>query len=290
MASTAGQRSARAVTERTTVSLDDFQAEMIRLDGAVSDTESANICVFGDSNAGKTVLAGSLPRNTFWLVCEPGFKSAARWRAQKGAPPHRGARPIRNSAEALTAIDWLNAGDRAKKLDWLVLDGASNMQERIRLSYAQEAFDIDPSKRQHRNLPDRPDYFNTQNFMFTWMSHLIDLPVNLLVTAHAYRTDKTDNGDLIVYAGFQGKVNQTSNSITGLMDVTAYMESKRVRIKGTEQSRTMRTLWFASPTGRKRDEEDVRYIVGDKFNCLGERMDNPTMPRIMQKINGEGND
>lgn len=281
--STAGERSNRVTTERTTLSLSDFEAELIRLDQG--EEEHVNMLVYGDSNAGKTYLAGTLPERTFWLVCEPGFKSAVRMRHARGLPPHKGARRITNTAEAWAAVEWLRYRERCRKLDWLVLDGGSTMQDRFRLAYAAEAFDINPSKRQHRNLPDRPDYFNTQNFLKSWIPSLIDLPVNLLITAHAYRTDETENGELLVFPGFQGKVTETANAISGLMDVTGYYEARRIARKGGE-SRLVRRLWFESPA-RARGEQEVRYIVGDKFNALGKYMDFPTMPKLMGKINGE---
>lgn len=277
MATTAGKQSRRVRTERTNVSLSDFEREIIRLQG---DQESVNLLIYGDSNVGKTWLAGTCPGRTFWLVCEPGYKSAAR----NGASGY--GRRISDTATALTAIDWLNHKGRYRKLDWIVLDGLSTMQDRFRFGYAAEAFDIDPSKRQHRNLPDRPDYFNTQNFLKAWIPQLVDLPVNFLITAHAYRTDDTDGGELLVFPGIQGKVTETANAISGLMDATGYFESRRIRNPRTNRSRVKRRLWFESPERRSK-KEDVRYICGDKFNCLGPYIDNPTIPDIMSKINRE---
>lgn len=284
-ASTAGQRSTLVTTERTRLSLSDFAKELIRLDQG--EDESVNILVYGDSNAGKTVLSGTLPEKTFWLVCEPGFKSAVRWRASQGLPPHKGARRISNTAEAWAAIEWLEYKDRCRKLDWLVVDGASTMQDRFRLAYAAEAFDINPTKRQHRNLPDRPDFYNTQNFLKAWIPRLVDLPVNLLITAHAYRTDATENGELLVFPGFQGRVTEVANAISGLMDVTGYYEARRVRSQRTNESKIVRRMWFETPERRNRQDEEVRYVVGDKFNCLGSHIDFPTMPKLMAKITGQ---
>lgn len=277
MASTAGRRSRRVRTERSEVSLSDFAAAIIALE---SSAESKNILIYGDSNVGKTVLAGTLPGRTMWFVGEPGYKSAAR----QGARGH--ARVIADTATAWTAVDWLEQNERYRKLDWLVIDGSTTMQDKFRFNYAAEAFDIDPTKRQHRNLPDRPDYFNTQNFLKSWFARLVDLPVNLLVTAHAYRTDMTENGELLVFPGFQGKVTETANAISGLMDATGYFEKRRIRSRDGK-SRLVRRLYFESPEGRqRRGEQEVRYICGDKFNCLGPYIDNPTMPGIIARIDG----
>lgn len=276
--STAGKASRLVKTERSTVSLSDFQAELIKLEGA---SESINCMVYGDSNVGKTVLAGTCPGRQFWLIGEPGYKSAARMGA-------RGVgKVISDTATAWTAIEWLETRNRFEKFDWIVLDGLSTMQDRFRLAYAAEAFDANPTKRQHRNLPDKPDYFNTQNFLKSWIPRLVDMPVNLLITAHAYRTDRTDNGELLVFPGIQGKVSETANAISGLMDFTGYFERKRVSktIRGERRSKIVRRLWFDTPESSTSD--DVRYVCGDKFNALGSYMDNPTMPDILARINGE---
>lgn len=275
--STAGRRSARVQTERTEVSTSDFASEIFRLS---EGSESINMLVYGDSNVGKTVLAGTCPGKTFWLVGEPGYKSAGR----KGATG--AGRRISDTATALAAVQWLRENKRYQRLDWIVLDGLSTMQDRFRLGYAAEAFDIDPTKRQHRNLPDRPDYFNTQNFLKAWIPQLIDLPVNLLITAHAYRTDNTEDGELLVFPGVQGKVTETANAISGLMDVTAYFASRRMRVRDKDETKVVRRLFFDQPTGNW-GGEGVRYVVGDKFDALGAYMDSPTIPRMLAKINGE---
>lgn len=277
--STAGKRSSIVRTEREEISESDFAATIFELE---QGSESINGLVYGDSNAGKTVLAGTCPGRTFWLSGEPGYKSASR----QGATG-KGAR-ISDTATAWAAVKFLKNKDRYKRLDWVVLDGLTTMQDRFRLGYAAEAFDINPEKRQHRNLPDRPDYFNTQNFLKAWIPELIDLPVNLLITAHAYRTDNTDNGELLVFPGMQGKVTETANAISGLMDFVGYYEARRVRSRAKpDESRIVRRLWFETPERKNKNEDEVRYIVGDKFDCLGPYMDFPTMPAIIGKINGE---
>lgn len=272
---------ALAQTERSTVSLSDFEAELIRLE---DQSENANLLVYGDSNAGKTVLAGTCPNKVFWLVGEPGYKAASR----QGARGY--GRRIADTATAWAAIEWLEAGNKYERLKWIVLDGLSTMQDRFRLTYAAEAFDrsfdsrTGKATRAHRNLPDKPDYFNTQNFLKSWIPRLVDMPVNLLITAHAYRTDKTEDGDLQVFPGIQGKVSETANAISGLMDATGYYVARRMKTKSGEQ-KIIRRLWFDQPDERW-GGEGVRYVVGDKFDCLGPYMDFPTIPKIMAKING----
>ena len=260
-------------TERDTVSLDEFERLIVSLNEGAP--EKPNLLFYGDSNAGKTHLTSTYPHKALWLVCEPGYKVAQRQGA-KGF-----ARRISDSATALAALDWLHQGNRAESIPAIIVDGLSTMENKIRLGYTAEAFDRSPPQqraRAHRNLPDRPDYFNTQNFIKSWIGALVDLPPTLIITAHAYRTDRTDNGELLVFPGIQGKVNEVANAISGLMDVVGYMECRRV--KNTEgKSRERRRLWLSQPPN-----PDVRYIVGDKFGTLGPYMDNPTIPRIFERI------
>lgn len=232
-----------------------------------SHSESINILAYGDNNTRKTGLAGTLPGKTFWLVAEPGYRTAIR-RGHKPA----GGRRLGNSAMAWAAIDWLKAGNRYEKFDWIVLDGATTLDNRIRLAYAQEAFDLNPAKRQHRNLPDKPDYFNTQNFWKSWIPELVDMPVNLFITAHAFRTDKTENGELNVFPGFQGKVTETANSICGLMDCVTYM--------AINKQGDCLSLWQ-----RYTSKNEVTYWASDKFGVLPQFITNPTMPEILERIN-----
>lgn len=273
--STAGKRSSRVETERQDMSLGDFQSEIFRLD---STSESINMLIFGRSNAGKTVLAGTTPGKNFWLVGEPGYKTASRVAHAQGH-----GRRISSTASALTAIDWLKVKRRCEKYDFVIVDGLTSMIDRWRLGYAAEAFDIDPTKRQHRNLPDRPDYFNAQNFTKQWVAQLVDLPVNVLITAHAWQTDAMEV-DKYIFPGIQGKETEVAQTIVGLMDACGYLEAKTLKNKKTNKVRHIRRLHFGQP-----DDPDVRYLVGDKFNCLGRYIDNPTMPDILARIEGGTN-
>lgn len=251
----------RVRTERREMSLSEFEKELFRLE---TPHEGKKILLYGDSNVGKTVLAGTTPGRNFWLAGEPGYHSAANFGA-------RGyGRRVRSTAAALAALDWLHHKNRYKKFDWIIPDGLSTMEKRFRIGYAQEAFDLKGS-RTHRNLPDKPDYFNTQNFMFSWISDLTDFDTNLLLTAHAYRTDRTD-AELLIFPGFQGNVTETSNSISGLMDVVGYV---------TRNGDTTKVLFNRHVT-----KKGVTIYAGDKFNVLPKVMVNPTMEEILSYLDG----
>lgn len=257
-----GTRKSRVRTERTEMSLTEFEAELFRLEGT---KEKKKILLYGDSNVGKTVLAGTTPGRNFWLAGEPGYHSATNF----GATGY--GRKVGSTAAALAALDWLRYRDRYTKFDWVIPDGASTMEKKFRIGYAQEAFDLKGS-RTHRNLPDKPDYFNTQNFMFSWVAELVDLDVNVLMTAHAYRTDRTD-AELLIFPGFQGNVTETSNAISGLMDVVGYV---------ARSGDTTKVLFNRHTTKR-----GVTIYAGDKFNKLPKVMVNPTMAEILSILDSD---
>lgn len=281
--SAAGRRG--LATDRQVMSLSDFESEIRELDG---DAESANILLYGDSGCGKTVLAGSAP-NSLILACGPGYISAAR--VSLGVPVgKRKVRPVPDSATALAGIEWLESGGY-KEYEWVVVEDATILETKVRLGYAAEAFDANPEKRQHRNLPDKPDYFNTQNFLRSWIARLVDLPVNLLITAHAMRFDD-DSGDRLVVPSFQQRDGALSNYVSGLMHCVGFMRPRWVdssgrpvsvdkRPPGSKQVR--RILWQQTTD----PNTGTIYFAKDQFDVLGRTMDDTNMQEIMKKIEPE---
>lgn len=239
---------------------------MFELDGA---SEFKNVLVYGGSGAGKTVFAGTCPGRVLYLAGEPGYISAARQGA-KGT-----VRIIPDTATALAAADWLDSGGAAK-FDWVVCDGLSTMNSKFLLGYAAEAFDANPAKRAHRNLPDKPDYFNAQNFTKGWVSRLIDTPCNVLFTAHAMFPEDKATGEQLVYPAIQGKGYEVSSYICGLMHSVGYMSIRAKKTPaGMEQVR--RILWQ-----HYRDaDQEVTYFAKDQFDALGRFTDDLKMPQLI---------
>jgi AAA domain-containing protein len=255
-------------TERSKVSSNDFEAGMFDLDGA---TEYKNMLLFGDSGVGKTVLAGTCPGRVLFLAGEPGYISAARQGA-KGT-----VRIVADPATALAAVDWLDSGG-ATKYDWVVVDGLGTMQNKFLLAYAAEAFDANPAKRAHRNLPDRPDYFNAQNFIKSWVARLIDTPCNVLFTAHAMRPEN-DEGERVVYPAIQGKGYEVSTYVCGLMHTVGYMAMRvQKTAEGAKQVRRILWRYYRDP------EAETSYFAKDQFDALGLYTDDWSMKQIVERI------
>lgn len=259
-------------TEKDGMTIADFEAGLFDLDGS---TEYKNIMVYGGSGVGKTVLAGTLPGRILMLCGEPGYISAARLGA------HGKARLIPDTATATAAVSWLEDGN-ASKFDWIIGEGLGTMQKKFLLGYAAEAFDANPAKRAHRNLPDKPDYYNAQNFVMSWVARMIDLPANVLFTAHAmYPEDKT-TGERLVYPAIQGKGIEVSQYICGLLHAVGFMSP---RIKRTEEGDipVRRILWQSM----RDPATETTFFAKDQFNALGtytDITDDFRMPEIIKII------
>lgn len=257
-------------TEKQGMTTAAFADGLFELDGAA---EFKNIMVYGDSGVGKTVLAGTAPGRLLMLAGEPGYISAARMGARGKA------RLIPDTATAVAAVRWLEDGG-AQQFDWVICEGLGTMQNKFLLNYAAEAFDANPAKRAHRNLPDKPDYFNAQNFTKSWVAQLIDLPCNVLFTAHAMRPEDSATGDTVVYPAIQGKTYEVSNYICGLMHAVGFMSPRIRRTPDGEAKQVRRILWQAI-----RDEKtDATYFAKDQFDALGQYTDDLKLEEIVRII------
>lgn len=256
-------------TERQGMTTADFAAGLFDLDGA---TEYKNIMVYGGPGSGKTVLAGTVPGRLLILAGEPGYISAARLGARGKV------RIVPDTATAVAAAAWLEDGG-ARQFDWVVADGLGTMQNKFLLNYAAEAYDANPAKRAHRNLPDKPDYFNAQNFIKSWVARLIDLPANVLFTAHAMYPEDKATGEQLVYPSIQGKGYEISSYVCGLMHAVGFMSP---RIKQTEDGpkEVRRIVWQAT----RDPNTETTYFAKDQFNALGRFTDDLTMAQLCEII------
>lgn len=256
-------------TEREGMTTADFANGLFDLDGA---TEYKNILVYGGPGSGKTVFTGTAPGRLLILAGEPGYISAARMGARGKV------RLIPDTATAVAAAAWLEDGG-ASQFDWVIADGIGTMQNKFLLNYAAEAWDANPAKRAHRNLPDKPDYFNAQNMLKSWVSRLIDLPCNTLFTAHAMFPEDKSTGEQLVYPSIQGKGYEIASYICGLMHAVGFM-SPRIKMVEGEPTEVRRIIWQMT----RNPDNETTYFAKDQFNALGRFTDDLTMAQICEII------
>lgn len=256
-------------TERQGMTVAEFEAGLFDLDGA---TEYKNILVYGGPGSGKTVLTGTAPGRLLILAGEPGYISAARMGARGTV------RLIPDTATAVAAAAWLEDGN-ASRFDWVIADGIGTMQNKFLLNYAAEAYDANPAKRMHRNLPGLSDYFNAQNMLKSWVSRLIDLPCNTMFTAHAMFPEDKATGEQLVYPAIQGKGYEISSYICGLMHAVGFMSPRIKEIDGVP-TEVRRIVWQMT----RNPANETTYFAKDQFNALGKFTDDLNMAKICEII------
>ncbi len=264
-------------TERKGMTASEFEDGLFDMDGA---SEFANVLIYGDPGSQKTRLLGTAPGYNLFLAAEPGYISAAR-NGFKGK-----ARMITDTASANAAVSWLEDGN-ASKFDFVMVDGGSSFMNKILLEYAAEAYDLsNGTKRAHRNLPDKPDYLNAQNFMKAWTARLIDLPCHLIMTTHVMVTEDRE-GDPWVKPNFQGKNGEVSDYIAGQFHVVGYVKPATVKVQGEGEEKpknvqVIKALWNAY----KDPKSDITYFAKDQFGVLGRTSTNPNMVEVIEQITG----
>lgn len=266
-------------TERKGMTAAEFEAGLFEMDADA--TEFANILIYGDPGSQKTRLTGTAPGYNLFLAAEPGYISAAR-NGFNGQ-----GRLITDTASANAALSWLEDGN-ASKFDFIVVDGGSSFMTKILLEYAAEAYDLsNGTKRAGRNLPDKPDYLNAQNFMKGWTARLIDLPSHVIMTTHVMRTEDRE-GDPWVKPSFQGKEGEVSDYIAGQFHIVGFVKPATIKVKGEDDEKAkpkqvVRALWNAY----KDDKTDITYFAKDQFGVLGRVSTDPTVTEIIEKITGK---
>ena len=158
---------------------------------------SVNMCIYGDSGAGKTVLAGS--SNNLFLASDPGTISAA----------------IQGSSSKLwktntwdqfdKAIKWLERNPK-NGFDWIVCDSVTKMQGSLIRWILNTVHDENASR--DLDIPALPDHQKWQHMFKRYVERLISLPQHVLFTATVMRAEDSE-GDDIVMPELQGKNGTT---------------------------------------------------------------------------------
>lgn len=159
--------------------------------------EHIQILVYGDSGAGKTVLAGTMPSGII-LATEKGTDSAAKRASQCDVWP------CPNWEEVVKAYRWLRR-ENGGGYEWLAIDSMPEMQ--MKLLRWILATGVTHSKKGAKGDPDVPqiqDHQKWQNMFKRYVGQFNDLPMNVLWTATPMNVETADGDDLVLPA-IQGK-------------------------------------------------------------------------------------
>lgn len=183
-------------------------AVTIEIEDMASFDESKNICLFGPSGHGKTVLAGGAPRATF-LTTEKGLSSAKA----------SGSR-----AKIMRAFDWEHVLAGMQKLDdtlgpddWAIIDSGTKMQ----VLYMRWILRMQNQANSSRSLdiPALQDHQQYQNGFKRFVDHIIDAPYNSIFIFGEQEIPGEDDELQFVPHIEGGKTFQVCKYIIGQFDV-----------------------------------------------------------------------
>ena len=224
--------------------------------------------VYGESDAGKTVLAGTAPRGLFLTTDIEGTESA---RALGSASDEL---RINTFTEFCEAVDWLVYGGGVKEYDWVIPDTITELEE---LCWQEQLVSSDV-RRASKYQPNKADYPLVWAKVKEQLSLLGRAPVNTLFIAHTMRIDReTEDGEdtvtLAMPAMGSRKRGDLSASICAQHSVVGYM-----RVATEEGGKMQRQLLTHS---------GPRWIARDRTTKLGAGMVDPSIPKMLARINGE---
>jgi AAA domain len=221
----------------------------IELEDMASFDESRNVCVYGPSGVGKTVLTAHVP-GAYLLTTEKGLSSAKA----------SGAKP----AKIMRAYDWEHvlAGKRKadevlKPGDWLVVDSGTKMQ----VLYMRWILRMQHAAKSSRSLdiPALQDHQQYQNGFKRFIDSIIDAPYNTIIVFGEQEIPGAEDEEMYTVPHIEGgKTFQVCKYIIGQFDVAIrYSVSKSLSSPGN----TVR-LALCQPT--------PEHWAKDRYAALGD--------------------
>lgn len=232
--------------------------------------EKINMLVYGNSGVGKTAMLGNC--KALILATETGVLTIKR---------------MKMKAKVIECKDWNDAKESIeflidggyKDYDWIGVDSLTDFQTLAMKGIVSEGVKANPTKRDP-DIPQRQDYLKLQNMFLRYVDRLNDLPVNMYYTALEMRRENEENDEIVIPL-ITGKDYQIAQYICGKMHIVGHMTAGNKRVKRGEEI----TAEFAREILFQHEEP---YFAKDRFNALGEKMKNPTLPQIAELVYGEG--
>lgn len=180
----------------------------IEIEDLANFKESKNICLYGPSGVGKTVLAGGAPRAVF-LTTEKGLSSA---------------KASGSEARIMRAYDWEHviagmkkADETLREGDWLIVDSGTKMQT----LYMRWILRMQKADKPGRSLdiPALQDHQQYQNGFKRFCDHIIDAAYNSIFVFGEMEIPGDDDEMEKVPHIEGGKTYQVCRYIIGQFDV-----------------------------------------------------------------------
>jgi len=232
------------------------------------ETEWVNTFIFGDPKVGKTAFVATAqdhPDTAPLLLFDvEGGTTTIRDRTDIDVVEIRSIDDYRKKVNELYRM----GDDLQNHYRTLAVDNMSELQALDLIPIMKEAKAKNPDK-VDIDVPGQREWGKTREHMRLIARQLRDLPINLILTAHVFTVER-EGQPAKHYPGFGGKAK---SDVAGFMDIVGYMTM--VQDRGKE----------AYTQVQFRGTRQV--LAGDRFDILGDTMQNPTFPEIWQKIKGQ---
>lgn len=224
-------------------------------------------CVYGESDTGKTVLAGTAPKALFLTADVEGTESA------KALGSTADELRINTFTEFCDAVQWLAFGGGANEYSWVIPDTITELEE---LCWQEQLVSSDV-RRASKYQPNKADYPLVWAKVYEQLMFLGRAPINVLFIAHTMRIDReTEDGEdtvtLAMPAIGSRKRGDLSAKLCAQLGVVGYM--RKVTEEGGKVHRQLLT------------EGNTRWLARDRTTKLGAGMTDPTMPKLLAMIEG----
>lgn len=252
----------------------------IEIKPLADDVPFSNILGYGDSGAGKTVLAGSDLRVLFLAPEDSGTLSALRMGSKADKIT------VKNWEDLIEAFNYLyDHPEILAKYDWLCIDSVTEMQYMAKDYVLREGKARKIAKNQDPEKMQLEDYGSMHTLLENLVRNLNDLPVNCFYTATAKKVEDAEKNEFLV-PDIQGKKEYgIAMKIAALMTSYGYLRTEIHAIPApTEENPEAvknvkrRVMYF----------EDTGVIRGkDRTIALAPFVINPTLQNIRRAMKGD---
>lgn len=230
-------------------------------------TEWVNTMIFGDPKVGKTALVATAQDH-------PDTAPLLFFDVDAGTTTIRDRKDIhvvkiRSIDEFERKVNELQkmGDDLSNYYKTLAVDNMTELQALDLIPIMKAAKAKNPDK-VDIDVPGQREWGKTREHMRKITRSLRDLPCNLILTAHVFTVEREGQPSKH-YPGFGGKAK---SDVPGFMDIVGYMTMVQDRGKDAYTQIQFR--------GTR------QVLAGDRFDLLGDTMNNATFPEIWHKIKG----
>jgi hypothetical protein len=224
---------------------------------------------------GKTVLAGTALDHPFftpvlYLDIDGGIITLRKRKELEVVQVRDTTHIKRIQNELYDAVDW-EAKDPTLPYGTVVIDTISELAKLAMRELMIETHEANP--RQNKYVPSQREYLINGEQMREIIRAYRDLPCNVIFCCHS--GDAKDNSNVSTFfPQFSGKLR---HEIAGFIDIVGYMTADVTSMgDDAEAERFMQVV------------KTKRVSAKDRTNALGNGVENPTMPAILEAIEKDG--